>query len=71
MMGHRSVMYVVQTELALEVQIFVIELQVEQYVHRAVHRLRLMHPEILCTMKSEFNREVKSSLSGFQVVLPV
>ncbi|MFS8019414.1 hypothetical protein Hanom_Chr15g01403501 [Helianthus anomalus] len=70
-MVHHSAMYVVQTGLAPKVQIFVIELQVEQPVHRVVHRLCSMHPEILHTMKSEFHQEVESSLWGFRVMLLV
>ncbi|KAF5791505.1 hypothetical protein HanXRQr2_Chr09g0395551 [Helianthus annuus] len=70
-MVHRSAKYVVQPVLVPEVWIFVIDLQVEQPVHRAVHILRSMNPEILHTMKSGFHQEVRSNLSGSRVVLPV
>ncbi|MFS7980331.1 hypothetical protein Hanom_Chr10g00938201 [Helianthus anomalus] len=56
---HRSATLEVQTGLAPEVQIYEIVLQVEQLVHRAVHRLHLSHLEILRTMKSEFHLGVK------------
>ncbi|MFS7928343.1 hypothetical protein Hanom_Chr04g00319651 [Helianthus anomalus] len=60
-MVHRSATLDVQMELVLEVQIYVIVLQVEQLVHKVVRKLRLVHLGISRTMKFEFHQEVKSN----------